>query len=107
MPTGQPSLDAYRAAVEMIMSARQGGNAQPLSHILDAAETLFTQGVEQDDDEKVVEGWNLLVDTTAENAIALRNLGVFLLASVVNHSSITAEEIMAAALEVARTDSAG
>lgn len=71
---------------------------------LDRAESIFRNGMENDDYEKAVEGWNQLTEISAHLAHAHVRVATVLLATVVNQMGVSAEEVMRLTLQEIRNN---
>lgn len=73
---------------------------------LDAAEATFRRGVEVEDVEQIVEGWNELTEIAGHLAHAHVRVATVLLATVANQLGVSAEEAIRLTLEEIRKNTA-
>jgi hypothetical protein len=90
---GQAILNVYRLA------ASGGGGtdeavATPYRELVDAADRRFRAAAEGGDLQGMADGWNELVDIGGHMAHANARVGAALLATIMNTSGLSADEVM-------------
>ncbi len=99
-PLFAESAEAILGTYAALMDGQSPGEpfSGPFKAHLDDAEETFTLGALANDRDSMIAGWNELTDLAGRITGATVPLAVFLLASVVNLSELTAAEVMAQAL---------
>lgn len=100
---GQALLSLYRVAAA---GGGPSGEAvtEPYRELLDAAERRFTLAAGAGNIQGMVDGWNELTDVAAHIAHANARLGTALLATVVQATGMSDEEVIVAAIKLVESD---